>query len=271
MDDMAESSMMASQADMGDMGDGSAVASMSMMDNSASMGNNGCAMPCMTPVSIPIPVTTVKWSTSYVNKDALMWTILVLAFLMALVALVLVIIVYLRERNDHRKLKRLTCESKECCCRLTRQVRALRASGQTVLGHFSWTEATLTGTVPQQAMLLVAATPFPGAPLSDAQPAGSSLIPAPFAGTLTALTIEASSVPTGGSANFVATVNGVNSVLTATLESTATSPFVSAVAATPIPFNAGDLIGVAFSTTTYATTVTPPTLTAQLFANFSQL
>jgi hypothetical protein len=60
------------------------------------------------------------------------------------------------------------------------------------------------------------------------------------------------------------TVNGVASLLSATLDSTATTPFVTATGS--VPYIAGALIGISFSTTT-VTIADPVVLTAQAFSN----
>jgi uncharacterized membrane protein len=214
----------------------------------------------------------MSWSPmSWLSSKGMMWTFIALGCVLAVVAFVLVIIIYVRERRDHKHLKATFCKSKECCCeikRLRERLEENEGNAQTVLGTWSFTEATFTGTNAQQPMLLSAATPLPLVPATDAQSALWSVLPAPFAGSVTALTVEANAVPTAGSATFVLTVNGVASTLAATINSASTSPVAMATTVDGIEFLAGDLIGVAFSTTALALTA-PPTFTAQLYANFT--
>lgn len=223
----------------------------------------------MTSVTIAVP--RLKWRP--MSGKGMMWMCIAFGCVIAIIAFVLAVLVYFRERADHRHLRTTACQSRACCCKLTRELASLtarvatgEANAQSVLGEWSYTDTTATGTNAQQPMLLSAATPIPTAPLTDAQAQASSIIPAPFAGTLTALTVEANAIPTAGSATFVVTINGLAATLSATLDSTATVPF--ATATDSVAFAAGDLIGVAFSTTDLALAA-PPTFTAQLFANFT--
>jgi hypothetical protein len=209
---------------------------------------------------------------SWMSSKGLIWGFLAFGFAIALVAFVLSLVIYFRERADHRHVRAAFCKSRQCCCELKEAIASLtarvatdEANSQSVLGEWSFTESSLAGTNTPRPLLLAAATPQPTAPTISSQTATSSVLPAAFAGTITALTIESGSVPTAGSATFVVTVNGVDSTLTATLASTATTPFVTATGA--VTFAVGDLVGVAFSTSSI-TIAAPPTFTAQIFANF---
>lgn len=208
---------------------------------------------------------------------AMLWTFIAFALMLALVAFVLALVVYFRERRDHKHVLATFCKSKKCCCRLGRQIYSIQQEiagtgfmrPQAMIGEWSYTDPTFTGTNAPQNMLFAAATPQPGVPVTDAQLAASSVLPTPYAGFVTALTVEANAVPTVGSATFVVTVNGVASVLTATLDATATTPFATSTAApgTGVAFAAGDLIGISFSSTSLSIAA-PPTFTSQLFGNF---
>ena len=261
MDDGASNVM---SVESGDVSDDAADAATTMAE-SAMMGSQ------MSDGAATITLSS-KPIVSWLSSKAMIWCCLALGFALALIAFVLSLVIYFRERADHRHVREAFCKSRKCCCELKTEIADLTArvvenefNSQSVLGEWSWTETALTGTTAMQSMLLATATPQPTAPTIDAQVATSSVLPAPFAGTLTALTVESGAVPSAGSATFVVTINGVSTLLSASLLSTSTTPFATATGS--LAFAAGDLIGVAF-TTTGITLASPPTFTAQLFANF---
>jgi uncharacterized membrane protein len=249
--DMMAASMSAAQSN-----ELSAEAAASSMAESAMTSGDASAAPSMS-----ITMSLGSW---FSNKS-MIWGFFMLVVAMAIVAFVLSLVLYFKV-NDAQK---------NACCKATKlqkQVCALRervaeneVNSHTLIGEWSITSASLTVSTGPQPMLFSAATPYDEPIVNDAQSSTSSVLPVPFSGTLTAISIEANAVPSAGSTFFTVSVNGVATTMTAEISSTSTTPFVTV--SDSIEFAAGDKIGINV-TNMGMTLVAPETFTAQLFANF---
>lgn len=241
------------------MGDSMASASMMEVDSAGIGADATVAAP--STASLTLLGTTASITTPAITARAgriLIGTFLSLAVVLAIIAFVMVLVVYFRERHDHQRLHSAMCcckESQKCLCRLQDRVERNAVRANSLLGNFEFTDV-VTGTVAATAMSLITTSP-----------AANTVVPVPFAGTATALSFTASTVPTAGSVTAFLTKNGAATSLSVTLDSTALTSHVI-VATGSVTFVAGDLLGVSFSQSALALTL-PATYTAQLFVNYT--
>jgi len=210
-------------------------------------------------VSTP-PTSTTGTETGRGWLAALLGLFLILGF----IAFILVMILWFQGQSLKRKTDKIW---DKCCCKLSKCVAGIKDGSNVMLGNWSFVSTTLTGTVALQPMLFSAATPQGTTLVDDSQLGTSSLLRMPWNGSLTALSLQVSSIPSAGDVVFTVMKNGLATTLTSTVATTTTSPILYTLASPLVTFDAGDTIGISFATVGLTMTI-PPTFNAQLYANF---
>lgn len=178
-----------------------------------------------------------------------------LGLMVAIIALVLAVIVYVREKK-HAHQADCCCKAvKRCLCKLTSRVAADEKNANSLIGEYSF-GGTITGTTAATSLSIL-----------DGVGAPNNVVSTPFAGTVAAISFAVSSIPTSGSISGFITKNGIATTLSVTIDSTATSTYATALGS--VPFLVADLIGISFTTDAVVFPSNPTTLTAQAFVNYT--
>jgi len=214
----------------------------------SSMGDEGLDMSASgAPLaSMSLLGTTVSSTPPSFNSKLFGWSLIGLALVLAFIAFVLVLVLWFGGGQSGKKARKTA----KCLCTLTSRVGGTNSN----FAFYNWqtTAAGLTGTVALTAL-----------PLNGD---GNTGITSPYCGTITAIALTASAIPTVGSITATLTKNGAATGLSTTLSAGALAPTAVSVGGS-VTFLAGDQLGISYSTTTL-TVALPVILTAQIYGHF---
>lgn len=265
-DSYADSSYRMENTNIGGQGDMSAaqLGSMNISNGNGNGAGNGAARTAGDgPSGVGASFTWPGWFTG-VNA------MLTLTFLIAVTALVMGVLAYVEVQNAKKSI---------CCLKTDlRAVTNLADYDLAEIGGWSAVHSGILGGI-STGMLFAAATSQAVSPvLTSGQSAASSVILAPYCGTITALQFQVNAVPTAGAGTFTVYINGSATDLVGTYGSTSSSADLvqtikaECLCSCPINFSECDLIGIVFTTSaTYTNAAsTPLTPTAQLVVKYNR-
>lgn len=166
---------------------------------------------------------------------------------LALVAFILVLILWFQVQTLRKQMRELVCTKlKDLLTRDEWKVWA-GSAGLDTIGSWSTVltaTALLTG-ASNAPMLFSVATPSPPTTVTqDAQTGASSIIQAPFAGTIKALQVQLNALPSTGTITIGVSINGQLSTCVGQITATLTGPVLTFKPVVPVKFKVADTIGL---------------------------
>jgi len=193
-----------------------------------------------------------RHTTMYSQSDRSYYWSAAVAFALAIAIVALVLSVILWYKADKAQ------KAANCLCK---RLNSFACRGSSFMGQWGISSDVMSGTNDGAEMLFSVA--------GDYQGATASVIPAPWAGQLTALTLESQQIPILGSITATVTINGVEqATMTTTISTGADAPLSVLVLRTPIVIAKDAQIGVNYSFETLELDDDSNVLTAQVWVNW---